>query len=87
MLNEALALDPDAMFRLIESRVPCNALLACHPSIQTGSIVDGVHVDTVGPLGLLNGIFGVDSKGWGFIAAVYSDDLTRIERFIVRETT
>lgn len=36
ILNEALALDPQAFTALVATRVPCNAALGDHPTIQVG---------------------------------------------------
>lgn len=63
LFNTATKADPGAMRALIETRVPCNKELASHPSIQVCEDC------TVGLLGLLNGIFGSDEKGWGTLAA------------------
>lgn len=74
-LNEALSLDYDAVESLMRAVVPCNSLLAKHPSIQ-------VHVDAdsgecvLRPLGLINGLFGTTLNGWGYIVmeVEYPDD-------------
>jgi hypothetical protein len=43
------------------------------------------HLYTLGILGLINGLFGVDERGWGHIASVVDDgDNSKIIRFIVR---
>lgn len=75
VLNQALEADPEAVAGLVNHRVPCNAKLAAHPTIQVGP-------DGVGLLGILNGLFGADPRGWGFICAVLSEDGTilRFER-------
>ncbi len=68
-LNEMLALDPDAMLALVEHRVPCSTALIAHPTCQvTGTI------PSVGMLGVINGLFGVDAKGWGFVVAHFEED-------------
>lgn len=76
-LNETLALDADAVSRLIEARVGCNGAVATHPTIQVVSQPDGT---VVGILGILNGMFGVDEYGAGPIAAICEDD-GRVVRF------
>ena len=68
VLNEALKLDAGAMHRLVETRVPCNAALGNHPSIQVGA---GAAGEGVGVLGLINGIFGADELGHGAIVAAF----------------
>lgn len=67
-LNSVVVLDPDAMRALIEARVPCNSDIAKHPSIQVSKTDDGY---SFGLLGLLNGLFGSDKKGWGTVAATF----------------
>lgn len=81
LLNEALALDAEAISRLFLCRVPCNTALADHPTIQCGSR-ESIQHRVVGPLGLLNGMFGVDERGWGAICAVVENhaSITRFER-------
>ncbi len=75
VLNRAIKSDPEAMHKLIEGRVPCNQTLADDETIQvsmhdpkTGQVTDSFEV---GILGLINGFFGTDERGWGCIAAVY----------------
>lgn len=67
VLNELVALDREAVTKLVETRVPCNQALADHPTVQ---VSEG---PSVGLLGVLNGIAGVDHDGWGFIAASFDD--------------
>jgi len=69
-LNEALKTDPDAVQRLFEKKAVCNDAMAGHPTIQVDCADKGF--PKFGVLGLLNGLFGIDEKGWGAIAAVYS---------------
>lgn len=74
LLNEAVKLDPAAMHALVESRVPCNEALADHPTIQVSVYDERTGEPTpgqfkVGILGILNGLFGTDSAGWGCITA------------------
>jgi hypothetical protein len=71
-LNEFVALDREAIHKLVETRVPCNQALVDHPTVQTFRNTPG-EPPTVGLLGVLNGIAGVDSDGWGFIAASFDD--------------
>ena len=69
-LNSMLEVDPEAMARLIEMRIPCTEL-ADHPTAQVYEAEDSTCY--VGHLGLLNGIFGIDDNGWGPIAAIYEE--------------
>lgn len=78
VLNDLLAADPDAAHALVEQRVKCSEKLANHPTIQVHCL-DG-QKPTVGLLGVINGIFGVDQDGWGPIVAVFEDD-GRLVRF------
>jgi uncharacterized protein with von Willebrand factor type A (vWA) domain len=79
VLNEALRLDPQAMNELIAARIPCNEKLADHPTIQVGMRNGGV--TTIGPLGLLNGLFGVQENGYGPISVRVESDLKTIVCF------
>lgn len=63
-LNEINEMDPTVLPALINFRVPCNQALADHPTVQVGHGQDGYEV---GLLGILNGIFGADERGWGHI--------------------
>lgn len=79
LLNEAFALDPQAMQALFAHRVPCNSALRDHPTIQVaaaGEALPGAATApacTVGVIGLLNGLFGVDERGWGHICGRWDD--------------
>lgn len=67
VLNEALEADPVAMLGLFQHGVSVNDALADHPTIQVDSET-GTAV--LRPLGLINGLFGVDADNWGYIAMV-----------------
>jgi hypothetical protein len=60
VLNEALDLDPEAVTRLVNLRVECNAGLAGHPTIQVGAYHGVVKI---GILGLINGVVGDSPTG------------------------
>ncbi len=77
-LNSILQADHEAIRKLIERRIPCNQALADHPTVQVDGIADGHYV---GMLGIINGLFGVDEREWGYIAAQY-DDAGQLQRFI-----
>jgi hypothetical protein len=72
-LNNAVELDPDAIDTLVETRVVCNSRLATHPTIQVTSDEnnDGTPIYSVGFLGILNGLFGVDDVNHGTIGAEF----------------
>lgn len=70
VLNRALAADPEAARLLFNYRVGCNEELANDPTIQVSSYRPK-GTTTVGILGLLNGIFGIQDDGMGYLAASY----------------
>ncbi len=88
-LNMIHAADPTVLGKLISFRVPCNSELALHPTVQVG-LRDGWNEDgslkggdgtlftdqpyEVGFLGVINGLFGVDYRQWGFIYAHFAED-------------
>lgn len=67
VLNRLHKADPFVMQNLIFMRVPCNEAVAKDPTIQVG--VDHKGAATVGILGIINGLFGVDDRGIGYIYA------------------
>lgn len=77
-LNEVLALDPEAIHQLMETRVPCNQALTDHATTQVGGSAD---TNLVGPLGILNGLVGVRNDHWGYITGVYDDTTGKLIRF------
>ncbi len=79
VLNEALAADPDALQSLVFHRVPCNAELADHRSIQVMEDADGTRV---GLLGVLNGVLGALPDGQGRLLAHAENG--RLVRFELR---
>ncbi|MFA5025090.1 MAG: hypothetical protein WC503_01085 [Candidatus Shapirobacteria bacterium] len=87
VLNEVVAADELAMRALINYRVPCNKALAEHESVQVGTYHEASKETgySVGILGIINGLFGVDSEGWGFIGADLGKDGSII-RFVDRRT-
>lgn len=56
LLNSALETDREAISSLIEHRVPCSDAMAEHPTIQVSPN------QTVGLLGIINGLFGTDER-------------------------
>ena len=80
VLNRALEADPKVISDLVAARLPCNEALADDPTVQCGEW-GGVPL-TVGLLGIINGIFGADERGTGYICAVYdNEDDELIARF------
>jgi hypothetical protein len=77
VLNQALAADPKAIQLLFDYRVSVGDTVADHESIMVRT-KQGKH--TLGVLGLLNGILGLNEKGTGPVMAEI-DDNGMIERF------
>lgn len=77
VLNQALAADPKAIQLLFDYRVSVGDAVADHESIMVRT-QHGKH--SLGVLGLLNGILGLNEKGTGPIKADL-DDNGMIERF------
>lgn len=79
ILNEATKLDPAAMQELIDKRTFCNVDIANHKTIQV--MVIGEDCYKVGLLGIINGIFGADFRGFGYISAIFENGkLTGFQR-------
>ena len=55
-LNSAFKADPNAIHCLISHRIPCNTELAEHPDVVVGINALAGAGDTVGTIGLLNGV-------------------------------
>lgn len=72
-LNELLSIDPVTINALFSSRVSCNRKLSEHPTVQVG--LAGKDHFYVGMIGIVNGLFGCDDKGIGFICAEYRDGM------------
>ena len=82
VLNRALSSDPEAIRKLFAYRVECNEKLVNDPTIQV-RCRDG-EPPTIGVLGLINGLLGVDEHEQGYIFSIIDEDdegLTRITRF------
>lgn len=71
VLNQALESDPKAISTMMTQRFDCNRALTEHPTIQV-SEKEGRR--TIGVMGLINGLFGVDKDGYGFIAGIWETD-------------
>ena len=74
VLNEALEADPRAVDRIMHTKFQVNDELAKHWSIQCGRFEADGNLTYVRPLGLINGLFGVDADDWGFIAMEFWAD-------------
>jgi len=75
--NSLYEYDSKAIKNLIESRVSCNEKMANHPTIQVSDENNDANYK-VGLLGIINGLFGIDSIGYGPIAV--EDDLSKFIR-------
>ena len=85
LMNEALELDPIAMNDLYSYRVPVSSSFTDHPSIQVGK-PNEAGFNTVGLMGILNGIAGADDRShWGAIAAIVDTESGKLDRFEVLE--
>lgn len=80
LMNDAIDCDREAVEKLVEARVECNDELAEHETIQTGDYHEPGK-NSVGLLGILNGIVGVDEENWGCIAASYDSETKKLIRF------
>lgn len=69
-LNDLLEIDPSAINMLYNQKVGCNEEMEKHPTVQVGGSGDYY---TLGFLGLLNGLFGIDEDGFGPIVAIIED--------------
>lgn len=71
-LNSIMDADPLALRALLCTFIPCNQALADHPTAQISA--DWQEGFTVGLMGIINGLFGIDEKGWGAIAYFVSKE-------------
>ena len=89
VLNRALEEDPVAIKRLFAYHVDCNDALADDQTIQVRSYSTRAcetPTNSVGVLGLINGLFGVrKSDGYGWVEAEMDDDGEDIVGFRVRK--
>lgn len=72
LLNGLLKRDPKAIASLVNNRVPCNDDIANHPTVQVHDIGDGEA--SLGLIGILNGLFGVDKGRMGPILMTSNQD-------------
>jgi len=100
VLNRALGEDHEAIAELFNKRVPCNEALAKDSTIQVlqhrsdsyvrDMLFNGYDAGgyTLGVLGLINGIIGIQPDGWGYLCAIYNIDCPNdgpIEGFLTEE--
>jgi len=84
-LNELIALDEDAMTELVNQRVICNEGVAFHPTVQVGINENREYI--VGIVGILNGLFGINTNKYGYITFVFGDNgkLSHVRKTYVGE--
>lgn len=70
-LNGLLEIDPLAINALFSARVACNEKLANHETVQVGRVSENYY--QVGMIGVLNGLFGKDEDGWGYVGGIHED--------------
>ena len=70
-LNELLEIDPTTINSLFSMRFPCNKKIRFHETVQVGMLNKTVPI--VGMIGILNGMFGADSDGYGKIGINYKE--------------
>ena len=70
-LNSLLKVDRRAMECLFNIRIFCNKKMADHPTVQAGAYGDK---HFIGFVGILNGLFGINSDGWGCISMNLNED-------------
>jgi len=84
-LNDLVRTDPEVMHALLETREVCNEAMVNHPTAQV-SVQDG-QFPQLGLLGILNGLVGVGSDGWGYIAGCYDDTTNKLTGFLPTHDT
>ena len=68
-LNELLKTDPITVNAFFNIRITCNESLARHPTVQVNCQGEALkRWNQVGLIGILNGLFGIDEKGWGHLS-------------------
>jgi len=74
-LNELLEADEDAISQVLDYGILCNNTLADHPTCQVRHPVLGDNDQCrVSALGVINGIFGTNENGRGWISVSYEQD-------------
>lgn len=78
-LNHLLKIDYNTIENYCFSRICCSKKLAKHPTAQVHKDEFGNY--SIGLLGILNGLIGVDEEGYGCIAADMKDG--NIKKFVL----
>lgn len=85
LLQEMWDADPEATQDLLCIHTECNQKLQDHPTVQVAEAVgdDGKKYIGVGLLGVLNGLCGVDKRGYGPVQVICNDRTEKIQGFRV----
>ena len=82
LLNEVLKLDEEAVTVLFRQKIPCNKRLLHHPTVQCRAEHGKLSSYTISPLGIINGLFGIDKNEMGAIyREVDMDDNEKLIKF------
>jgi hypothetical protein len=74
VLNRINETDPSVLPRLISHRVSCNLDLAKDKTVQVGKVTGQILTYyEVGLLGIINGLFGIQEDGFGYITCNLDD--------------
>lgn len=74
VLNRMLQSDPDATNKLFKHRVTCNTAISEDSDIQVGIYDYEQNTFKVGIMGVINGIIGSGSDGWGGLCMMPDED-------------
>jgi hypothetical protein len=80
LFNELLKLDSQAVNDLVNSRVKCNGAVADHPFVQVQQL-PGAEFPSVGIIGVINGLFGIQANGMGVFCANIDDKTNKVIGF------
>jgi hypothetical protein len=81
MLNALHLLDPEALQRIMDTRVEINERLAADGVWPVAGGINTSGKATLGPLGIIQGVLKLDDPKAEPIGAVYSDDLSKLLGF------
>jgi len=74
LFNDLLEKDPDCVKQLVTQRVRCNRDVADHPTVQVTNYEKDDKTFSVGILGVINGLFGMNENGDGMFGMEIDDD-------------
>lgn len=84
VVNSMIKCDPEALDKYVKMRVPCNSVLADHPTMQvrtekvSNALGAAVLVEqhSFNIIGFLNALAGCDEHGQAYIAGYFTEDGT-----------